>query len=46
MTSDSVSDIILLQQIAKGQTTALEALYDRYNRLVFSIVLAIVASIL
>lgn len=42
MTSDSVSDILLLQQIAKGQTTALEELYDRYNRLVFSIVLAIV----
>ena len=42
MTSDSVSDILLLQQIARGQTTALEALYDRYNRLVFSIVLAIV----
>jgi RNA polymerase sigma-70 factor (ECF subfamily) len=42
MTSDGVSDILLLQQIARGQTTALEALYDRYNRLVFSIVLAIV----
>src|SRR5512147_2541734 len=42
MTSDSVSDILLLQQIAKGHAPALEALYDRYNRLVFSVVLAIV----
>ena len=42
MTTDSLSDILLLQQIAKGQTIALEALYDRYNRLVFSVVFAIV----
>ena len=41
MTSDSTSDVLLLQQIANGQSTALEALYDRYNRLVFSVVLAI-----
>lgn len=42
MKSNSVDDAILLRQIASGQESAVEALYDRYNRLVFSVALAVV----
>jgi RNA polymerase sigma-70 factor (ECF subfamily) len=42
MKSDSVDDALLLKHIANGQESAVEALYDRYNRLVFSVALAVV----
>jgi RNA polymerase sigma-70 factor, ECF subfamily len=42
MKFDSVDDTRLIRQIAGGQEPAMEALYDRYNRLVFSVALAVV----
>ena len=42
MKFDSVEDALLIRQIASGQQSAVEALYDRYNRLVFSVALAVV----
>lgn len=42
MKSDSVDDVFLLGQIANGQESAVEALFDRYNRLVFSVAFAVV----
>jgi RNA polymerase sigma-70 factor (ECF subfamily) len=36
-------DTTLIALIAQGQTEALDRLYDRYNRLVFSVALAVVA---
>lgn len=42
MKFDSVEDALLIKHIANGQETAIEALYDRYNRLVFSVALAVV----
>lgn len=42
MKSNSVEDALLIRQIAGGQESAVEALYDRYNRLVFSVALAVV----
>lgn len=43
MKFDRADDASLLKQIAIGQPAALEALYDRYNRLVFSVALAVVS---
>lgn len=42
MKFDSVEDALLIRSIANGQQSAVEALYDRYNRLVFSVALAVV----
>jgi RNA polymerase sigma-70 factor (ECF subfamily) len=42
MKFDSADDARLIGQIARGQESAVEALYDRYNRLVFSVALAVV----
>jgi RNA polymerase sigma factor, sigma-70 family len=42
MDFEKADDVYLIKQIAAGQTAAVEALYDRYNRLVFSAVLVIV----
>lgn len=42
MKFDSVDDALLIRHIASGQESAVEALYDRYNRLVFSVALAVV----
>ncbi len=42
MKFDSVEDALLIRYIADGQQSAVEALYDRYNRLVFSVALAVV----
>jgi RNA polymerase sigma-70 factor, ECF subfamily len=42
MKFDSVDDTHLIRQIANGRESAVEALYDRYNRLVFSVALAVV----
>lgn len=42
MKFDSVNDALLMKQMADGQQAAVEALYDRYNRLVFSVALAVV----
>lgn len=41
MKSDGLDDILLVKLIAAAHTDALEQLYDRYNRLVFSVALAI-----
>jgi len=41
MKLDSVADTVLIQLIAGAHADALKALYDRYNRLVFSVALAI-----
>ena len=43
MKYDSGDDAHLISQIANGQESAVEALYDRYNRLVFSVALAVVS---
>jgi RNA polymerase sigma-70 factor (ECF subfamily) len=43
MKFDKFDDTTLIRLIAKAETGALEELYDRYNRLVFSVALAIVA---
>ena len=40
--NNKVDDIQLLRLIAQAQTEALDELFDRYNRLVFSVALAIV----
>jgi len=42
MKFDKFDDATLIRLIAKAETGALEELYDRYNRLVFSVALAIV----
>ena len=42
MKFDRADDTSLLKQIANGQHAAIEALYDRYHRLVFSVALAVV----
>lgn len=42
MKIDRADDTFLLKQIANGQHAAIEVLYDRYNRLVFSVALAVV----
>jgi RNA polymerase sigma-70 factor (ECF subfamily) len=42
MQSNHAEDVALLRQIANGQNAGIEALYDRYNRLVFSVALAMV----
>lgn len=42
MKFDRADDTLLLKQIANGQHAAIEALYDRYNRLVFSVALTVV----
>lgn len=42
MKFDSVDDALLIRSIASGQESAVEALYDRYNRLVFSVAFAVV----
>lgn len=42
MKSNSADDALLIRQIADGHETAVEALYDRYNRLVFSVAFAVV----
>jgi RNA polymerase sigma-70 factor (ECF subfamily) len=42
MKYDSGDDAHLISQIANGQESAVETLYDRYNRLVFSVALAVV----
>lgn len=41
MKLDSVDDISLVKLIAEAHTDAVKELYDRYNRLVFSVALAI-----
>ncbi|RPJ24008.1 MAG: sigma-70 family RNA polymerase sigma factor [Chloroflexi bacterium] len=41
MKLDSVADTVLIQLIAGAHADALKELYDRYNRLVFSVALAI-----
>ena len=43
MKFDSGDDARLISQIASGRESAVEALYDRYNRLVFSVALAVVS---
>jgi RNA polymerase sigma-70 factor, ECF subfamily len=40
----SISDESLLQAIVEGQSAALESLYDRYGRLVFSLAVSIINS--
>jgi RNA polymerase sigma-70 factor, ECF subfamily len=42
MNLESLDDALLLELIAAGRSDALEALYDRYKRLVFSVAFAIV----
>jgi RNA polymerase sigma-70 factor, ECF subfamily len=42
MKFDKIDDATLIRLVAKAETGALEELYDRYNRLVFSVALAIV----
>lgn len=42
MKFDRVDDAQLVRHIASGQEPAVEALYDRYHRLVFSVALAVV----
>ena len=42
MADSKQDDVILVRLIAEGETAALGELYDRYNRLVFSIALAVV----
>lgn len=42
MKFDSQEDALLIRHMANGQESAMEALYDRYNRLVFSVALAVV----
>ena len=42
MKSNSAEDAFLLGQVAKGQSVGIEALYNRYSRLVFSIALTII----
>jgi len=42
MKFDRVDDALLIRQIVNGQQAGIEALYDRYNRLVFSVALAVV----
>lgn len=41
MKFDQSDDATLIRRIAKAETGALQELYDRYNRLVFSVALAI-----
>jgi len=43
MKFEDIDDVTLIGRIARGETRALEALYDRYHRLVFSISMAILA---
>jgi RNA polymerase sigma-70 factor, ECF subfamily len=43
MDCSELDDVTLLELMAQDQTEALCALYDRYNRLVFSLALAVVA---
>ena len=43
MKFDKLDDATLILRIAKAETGALEELYDRYNRLVFSVALAILS---
>ena len=43
MKFEKLDDATLVQWIAKAETGALEELYDRYNRLVFSVALAILS---
>jgi RNA polymerase sigma-70 factor (ECF subfamily) len=42
MSSPAADDAALISQIAAGRSEALSELYDRYNRLVFSVALAVV----
>jgi RNA polymerase sigma-70 factor (ECF subfamily) len=42
MAEPKQDDVILVRLIAEGETAALSELYDRYNRLVFSIALTVV----
>ena len=42
MKFEKSDDAALIRRIAGAETAALDELYDRYNRLVFSIALAIV----
>jgi RNA polymerase sigma-70 factor (ECF subfamily) len=42
MADTKQDDVTLVRLIAEGETAALSELYDRYNRLVFSIALAVV----
>lgn len=42
MKFDHVDDAMLIRQIADEQQAGIEALYDRYHRLVFSVALAVV----
>ena len=42
MKFDNAEDALLIGQIANGQESAVDALYDRYHRLVFSVALAVV----
>jgi RNA polymerase sigma-70 factor (ECF subfamily) len=42
MKFDHMDDALLIRHIASGQESAVDALYDRYNRLVFSVALAVV----
>lgn len=39
MSATTTEDAALIARIARGETAALDALYDRYSRLVFSVVL-------
>ena len=43
MKFNKLDDATLIRRIAKAETGALEELYDRYNRLVFSVALAILS---
>jgi RNA polymerase sigma-70 factor (ECF subfamily) len=43
MKFEKLDDATLIQQIAQAETGALEELYDRYNRVVFSVALAILS---
>src|SRR6185436_2406065 len=43
MKFEKSDDTVLIRSIAEAEAGALEALYDRYNRLVFSVALAIVS---
>ena len=43
MKFEKLDDATLIQQIAKAETGALEELYDRYNRLVFGVAMAILS---
>lgn len=42
MKNSATDDTFLMEQVAKAHTGALSELYDRYNRLVFSVALAMV----